>query len=153
MNKGSFSILALIAIVLSGEVQASKERGSADEAVCLIGNAMKYLREHGTERAVRAFKNHGGSFMNKDLYIIVSDGKKILTHHNRRFVGKELSILRTRDNRPFMSESAVGEDKGWIHYKILDPATRILEKKSAYFEELNGLLLLCAVHTPEKKNK
>jgi len=63
--------------------------------------------------------------------------------------GQDISNLRDIDGRPHVRniiEKARAKGKGWQDYKWLNPVTKRVEMKSAYFELAGDIILACGIY-------
>ena len=63
--------------------------------------------------------------------------------------GQDISNLRDIDGRPHVRsiiDKARAKGKGWQDYKWLNPVTKRVEMKSAYFELVGDIILACGIY-------
>ncbi|HOV90232.1 MAG TPA: methyl-accepting chemotaxis protein [Syntrophorhabdaceae bacterium] len=125
--------------------------GTAEEAQELVRKAVNYLKQQGREKAFKEFSNKNGQFINKDLYIFVVDRQGLTLAHggNPALVGKLMFDLKDADGKYFMRDIidlGMKQDKGWVEYKWLNPATGKVMEKSAYCERFDDLFFGCGIY-------
>ena len=75
------AVAALVLVGYSAAVPAAgAEYGTKDEAVALVKQAIARVNEVGIDKAKPEFMDHGGKFVDRDLYLIVIDKER----HTRR---------------------------------------------------------------------
>jgi cytochrome c len=80
-----FCLVQSIASRVSADEYATK-----DEAMALVKHAMARVAEVGMDKAKPEFMDHGGKFIDRDLYLIVIDqaGVRVVHGQNPKLVGK-----------------------------------------------------------------
>lgn len=149
MRKPFQMMLLSISIAFSGAAFAA-ERGNADEAVAMVKKAVAYFKANGKEKTVAEVNNPKGQFIDRDLYVIVSDfsSTTLANGNNQRMVGKSLIDLRDADGKYFMRERAEllkTTNKGWMDYKWPSPITKVIEHKSTYWEKIDDVTISCGI--------
>ncbi|RPI72094.1 MAG: histidine kinase [Desulfobacteraceae bacterium] len=127
--------------------------GTADEAKALVQKAVAFMKANGNEKALAEFNNAKGQFIDRDLYIYVVDVKdnaKCLAHGaNSKLIGQNLIDFKDTNGKLFMKEILkISNDKGsgWVDYKWTNPTTKNNDPKSAYFEKINNLVVICGFY-------
>ncbi len=143
-------VIVMAGLMLAGAAWAS-EKGSAKEAKAMVGKAVAYLNANGQAKAFAEFDNSRGKFVDRDLYIWVSDLKgKVVSHGvNAKLIGKELYGLRDTDGKQFIKEIidvAKAKGSGWVDYKYTNPVSKKVEQKSVYFEKVKDLIIVCGFY-------
>lgn len=137
----------VIFFVLVGLAYADK-RGTAEEAKAMLDKAVAFYKANGQEKALAAFNDPKGPFVQGDLYIFALglDGK-ILAHAIKpKLVGKGQMEIRDADENNFikqMVDVAKSKGSGVIEYKWENPVSLVVEKKSAYIEKVDEMILGC----------
>ncbi|MGZ3608020.1 MAG: cache domain-containing protein [Syntrophales bacterium] len=127
------------------------DRGTAAEAKAMLDKAIAFYKANGHEKAIAAFNDPKGSFVNKDLYIFALDSNAIIIAHgaNLNLIGKGMVEIRDADEKNFIAEMyAIGMTKGMgiVDYKWVNPITNIVENKSVYIERVDGVILGCGYY-------
>ena len=102
-------------------------------------------------KAYAEFTKKGGSFTDRDLYIVVYklDGVVLAHGQNDSLVGKNLSDAKDPDGKAFVAERIELAKKGqpfWQDYKFMDPLTKKPEPKEMYCEPLNDTAVCGGVY-------
>lgn len=117
-------------------------QGNADEAKALVEKAASFYQENGHDKAVAAFNDPKGEFVNGELYIFMFDNNGMCIAHgyNPKLVGKDLSELKDANGVLFIQEFAkkVKAGGGWVDYQWTNPITKKVQDKSSYVKGLDG---------------
>jgi signal transduction histidine kinase len=144
-------LAGLAMLLLSANVAAAGDKGTANEAVAMVKKAADYLKANGKEKAFAEFNNPKGQFIDRDLYIVAFDmsGKTLAHGTNPKLLDKNLIELKDADGKYFMKEFidvAGTKGKGWIDYKWTNPLTKALEPKSTYLEKVGDVIIGCGIY-------
>ncbi|MBA5779352.1 cache domain-containing protein [Stappia sp. F7233] len=130
------SILGLVGtLLLLGQVNAAGDRGTADEASSMLGNAEAHYKAVGRDQALKDFSEKGSNWVDRDLYVFCMDDAGVITGHgaNSALVGRDLSGLKDANGKKFIVEiiSTARAGGGWVDYLWPNPTTNKLESKSS----------------------
>ncbi|MBE0557991.1 MAG: cache domain-containing protein, partial [Proteobacteria bacterium] len=108
--------------------------GTADEAKKLVEKAAAYCQANGREKAVKAFNNPKGEFIEGDLYIFAWDlnGISIANPYNPKQLGVNVVDLPDVDGKFYRKEAMETIKKtgsAWADYKFRNPKTGKVEHK------------------------
>ena len=144
MLKITGSIIVIIAIFIGfSMVPNAYAGGTTAEAEALVQKAVSYVKTNGVDKAIAAFNNKEGEFVQGDLYVFmfrVSDkeGARIVTlahSANPGLIGKDLYNLKDPNGTQFMAvmaQKAMKEGGGWTDYKWSHPLTKKIGDKSSF---------------------
>ncbi len=149
---GLLALAAVVALALPAAALA-EERATPREAEALVHKAVAYLKLEGRAKAFAAFDDPKGPFTYRDLYIAAYDltGKCVAHGAKKERVGKSFAAEKDADGKAFVAERlalAKKDGKGWQEYKFLNPATKKVEDKVAYFELVDDVVLVCGAYKP-----
>ena len=119
------------------------------EAVALVDQAERFLRDSGRVRLLEVVNEPAGRFRTRDLYPFVYDlGMRMLANPaNKALVGQVLLDRREwPGGKPFrreILEKALHAGSGWVDYEYLNPGSGKIDLKSTYLRR-EGDLILCA---------
>lgn len=144
--------LAAFVLLLPAPAPAG-DRATTKEAEAMVKKAAEFLKKEGKAKALEVFSDPKGAFTYRDLYIMVYDleGKCLAHGAKRDRVGKSLIGDKDADGKAFVAERvqiAKEKGKGWQEYKFVNPATKAVEQKVAYFELVDGLIVTCGAYKP-----
>jgi len=126
--------------------------GTPAEAEALVENAMRYFQENGKDKAILAFNDPQGEFVNGELYIFMFgyDGVCVAHGYNPKLIGKNLTELKDANGVAFIQEFAVKAKNGggWVDYQWTNPVTQKVQAKSSYVKGLEGtdLYVGCGIY-------
>ena len=145
--------LAMFCLVQSGASRVSADEfATKDEAVALVKQAVARVAEAGMDKAKAEFMDHGGKFVDRDLYLIVIDkaGVRVVHGQNPKLVGKTYYDAIDVNGKEYGKEVqgiAEGPGKGWFTFTFKDPITGKLLPKENYIERAGDYTYLAGVYT------
>jgi cytochrome c len=130
---------AAVAATLLGANAHAQDRATAAEAQAMVKKAVEFLKANGPEKAYAEFSNKKGSFVDRDLYIVVHtlEGKCLAHGANEKLVGREMMDMQDTDGKAYMKERmdlAKTKQSFWQDYKFTNPVSKKIEPKSLYCE-------------------
>lgn len=130
---------------------AAAEYGTADEAVALVKKTIAYMKANGNEKAFAEVNKSDGQFVDRDLYVFISEiGGNTMAHGaNPKLVGKSLGELKDADGKYFvreMVEQSKTKNSFWVDYKWTHPVTKALVMKSTYVEKYGKYIVACGIY-------
>ena len=143
--KNLFRLLLAAAFTLTltgaASAQDTQKRGTADEAVALVKKAGEYLQKNGKDKAIAAFNDQKGEFVQGDLYVFMFDQKGVALAHgnNAKMINKDLMELNAGGVFPIKEFLKIGNSpagKGWVKYQWPNSITKKLEEKNTYVEKV-----------------
>lgn len=142
----------------SGSALPSREDkikyGTPFEAKTLVDDATAFINEIGIEKALNEFKEKGGRFHNKVLYIFVFDmDGNVLSHEaEEKLIGKNLIDLKDSAGKYFVKAfiKLIKESpEGWIEYFWRNYNTQKVDLKLTYLKKFNDNIFLgCGAYQP-----
>ena len=117
----------------------------------MVKKAVAFLKSEGAEKAYAEFTKKGGSFSDRDLYVVVYglDGKVLAHGANEKLVGKDMSEATDVDGKPYVKErTELARSKGtfWQDYKFVNPVTKKVEPKQMYCERVDETAVCAGVY-------
>jgi len=152
MRTLAVATLAALALLLPS-VPAAEDRATTKEAEAMVKKAVEFLKKQGKDKALEVFSDPKGAFTYRDLYIAAYDleGKCVAHGAKKDRIGKSLIGDKDADGKLFVQERvqmAKEKGKGWQEYKFLNPATKQVEHKVAYFELAGDVIVTCGAYKP-----
>jgi len=143
-----------LSLALCGGLIASAyaaEFGTAEEAQALVKKAVAHIQSAGPEKAYSDFNAKKPEFVDRDLYIFVSDlNGNILAHGaNEKIVGKNMIELKDPDGKAFIRETvekAKTQNSFSVDYKFTDPVTKKVLPKTMFCEKLSETTVCSGVY-------
>jgi cytochrome c len=127
------------------------DAGTKEEAVAMVKKAVAYIKANGKEKAFEEFSNQKGQFVDRDLYITVTDfnGKNLAHGQKPNMVGKEVIDMKDADGKAFIKdqiEMMRKQPTAWQDYKFMNPVSKQIEQKSVYLERYEDFIVGCGVY-------
>lgn len=143
------SVLAAT-LVLVGSAGAG-DKATKDDAVAMVKKAVSFIKEQGPEKAYPEITNKAGTFVDRDLYVVVYqlDGMVLAHGSNAKFVGKNMIDAQDVDGKPFVKERvelAAKQPSFWQDYKFVNPVSKKVEPKEMYCEKLDNTAVCAGVY-------
>jgi cytochrome c len=122
-----------------------------DEARRWVDEAIAFYTATGREIALVEFSNPRGRFAKGEQYIYVLDSSGTMLAHgvNEKYLGKDFYRVQDVDGRNFIKEIVdIANAKGFgsVEYKWFDPATRMEQPKTVYFEKVDSMIFCSGVY-------
>jgi cytochrome c len=149
MKKIVYLSFVVFMIVLFGNAPFAV--ASLDEAKSMVEKAEAYFNDNGKEKAIQAFNDPKGGFVNGSIYIFAYDSKGTIIAHptNAKMVGMNTLNVPDVDGKMWRQE-AVGKanSDGWavVDYKFKNPVTNKVEQKTSYFKKVGDIILGCGTY-------
>lgn len=146
MTMFSTRLLAVAASFALAAHAYAAEPATAADATAMVKQGVAFVKANGKDKLLTEVVNPRGKFVDRDLYLSVWDLKaKVLAHGaNPKMVGKDLTELKDADDKYFMKEivaKAANPGSGWVDYKWVNPVTKEIQAKSAYFERVDDIII------------
>ena len=124
------------------------EMASRLEAIILVKKAVAFLKENGRNKALEEFSNPSGRFAGRNHYIFAYElnGKCVANAADRSMVGKAQIGIASRGALPGAQEQMLDPMKkeiGWQYCVFTDPVSNKSEKRIAYLEKIDDLIIGC----------
>jgi cytochrome c len=145
-------VLALAVLVsLTPAARAAEGYATTKDAELLVHRAATFVKKEGRAKALAVFNDRSGPFVYRDLYVFAYDLNGTCLAHpiKPERVGKNNLGDKDPDGRLFVKERlelAKKHRKGWQDYKFHNPATNKVEQKVAYFELVDGVVLVAGAY-------
>lgn len=125
-----------------------------DQAVALVKRAAAHVRKVGVRRACDDFDDPNGDFVFGNFYVYVTDfnGVRLANGSDPATRGERVLNLKDVDGKSFFRyivDTAKTKGKGWCDYKWMNPVSKRIEPKSAYFERVEDVVIGCGIYNVE----
>ena len=135
-------------------VAAAQGAHTPDQAKALVQKAADYFKAEGKEKALAAFSDPKGEWVDGDLYLVVldaADGKLTMLAHgtNKALIGKPQIDVKDAEGRSFNQETAAALSNAndtWTTYAWPNPATKKIAKKQTFFERVGDVFIGAGVY-------
>jgi cytochrome c len=144
--------MALFCVVGSVAPPASADEfATKDDAVALVHRAIARVTEVGMDKAAPEFMDHSGTFVDRDLYLIIINkaGVRVVHGQNPKLVGKTYYDAIDVNDKPYgkeVQQIAEGPGKGWFTFTFKDPITGKLLPKESYVERAGDYTYLAGAY-------
>jgi signal transduction histidine kinase len=154
MNTLKVAVLAVVVIFfgLSTNSGTAAEFGTAAEAKALVEKAAAFWHENGRDKALAAFNDRNGAFVDRDLYVVaanLSDGVRIAHGFNSRMIGKSLADFKDIEGKAYgleILDLARTAGSGWVDYKFTNPVTRKIMDKTSYVLKVDDVVIFSGAY-------
>jgi methyl-accepting chemotaxis protein len=125
-------------------------QGSPEEALTLVNKGRQALSTLGRHKALEAFHDPAGGFIDRDLYLFAFDrnGICLALGAQPRHIGAHIADIPGLSLK-FLEDGwrAADAGGGWINYQFLNPVTREVCWKESYVVQADqGLFMGCGVY-------
>jgi cytochrome c len=147
---GAVAVLAA-ALCLSGASAIAATGATKDEAVTMVKKAVGAIKSDGTRKAYAEISDHGGPFVDRDLYIVVYnlDGLVLAHGADEKRIGTNQIDDKDADGKTFVKERvalAKAHQGFWQQYKFMNPVTKTVQPKDMYCERLEATVVCGGVY-------
>jgi hypothetical protein len=128
------ALLSLGAALLLAPTAWAADPATPDEAKAMAIKAAAYLTSVGPEKAFPEFNAHDGPWHDRELYVIVEDGKAMMMVNGAipGMVGKPMIDLKDVNGKAFNREMIEIKDQGWVNFTWRNPLTKAMQPKTVY---------------------
>ncbi|MCP4356352.1 MAG: hypothetical protein GY793_12165 [Proteobacteria bacterium] len=134
MNKlVKYTMIAVLAAAFNFGSIDSAHAGKAEKAVAMAEKADAYLKEHGDEKAMKAF-TESPDFKDGEFYVGVIGMDGLMRAHGAKasLIGKDFLKFSDTTGKRFGKEIIEVKDTGWVEYHWLNPVVGKVQKKGTY---------------------
>lgn len=130
----------VVSIIMCAGIVMAQEKGTMEECVSLVKQAIEISKTQGEEAAFKEIMNPKGKFLVKDLYLYAADMAGVCYAHGVLpvMVGKNMGNLKDKEGKPFTAEliglAKKGQKSGTVDYAWTNPKTGKIAPKTAYIE-------------------
>ncbi|MEI6557358.1 MAG: cache domain-containing protein [Rhodospirillaceae bacterium] len=128
------------------------EFGTKEEAKALVERAAAFWDANGRDKAVAAFNDRQGQFVDRDLYVVVAtlaDGVRIAHGGNAKMIGKSLNEFKDIEGKPYgieIVDVAKTKGSGWVDYKFSNPVTKKIMDKTSYVLKVGDVVIFAGAY-------
>ena len=146
-----FGLAGLFGVLATATAEGSH---TPDQAKALVQRAAEYLKREGKDKALSAFSDPKGEFVDGDLYLVVmdaADGKLTMLAHgvNKALVGKPQIDVKDANGKAFNQETMTAlstEDECWVTYAWPNPTTKKIAQKKSFFAKVGDVIIGAGVY-------
>ena len=148
----AFLVLAVLGAGVAAAIAQAAH--TPDQAKAFVEKAVAFYKSEGRDKALTAFSDSQGQWVDGDLYIVVvdaNDGKLTMLAHamNKGLVGKPQIDQKDADGKAFLQDlpaalSAAGST--WVSYKWPNAATKKIASKKTFWEKTGDVIIGAGVY-------
>jgi cytochrome c len=149
------TVLVAVTGLCGGVVSALAQAAhTPDQAKAFVEKAVTFLKAEGKDKALAAFSDPKGAWVDGDLYLVVLDGKDaqltMLAHGvNKALIGKAQIDVKDAEGKAFnkdvVATLATANDV-WVSYKWPNPATKKIAVKKTYYVKSGDMFVGAGVY-------
>ncbi|MES2889547.1 MAG: cache domain-containing protein [Pseudomonadota bacterium] len=126
------------------------EPGKQD-AIDMVNKAMAYHKANGKDKTLAVLNKKDSEFVKGELYVFAYDlaGTVIAHPLNARLVGKNMLEIPDQEGKFYrkdVQKIALSQGTGWVDYLYKNPETNKIERKSAYVQKVEDMILVCGIY-------
>ena len=154
MRKLLAVLVALVGLCGGATLAAAQTSHTPEQAKAFVEKAVAFYNAEGKEKALAAFSDPKGQWVDGDLYIVVQatdPQMTMLAHINKGLVGKPQIDTKDAEGRAFNLDVIAGLAKSndvWVSYKWPNPATKKIAGKKSYFVKTGDVIIGAGVYEP-----
>jgi cytochrome c len=140
-------IFTLVVLFLFSGLVYAQKKATKESCQALVQKAVAYYKEVGKEKALAAFSDPKGKFVDGEDYLSVyrMQGTTIAHGTNAALIGKNWIELKDSNGKLFIKAFVDGANKpgasGWIDYYWTNPVTKKVAPKEAYFVRVDDVII------------
>ncbi len=128
----------MAACALWGSMAIAGEKGTPAEARALLEKAVALIQGQGEAKALAAFNDAKGGFVDRDLYVFCfGPDNKITAHVDKGMLGVDASTLKDVDGQAIGANMVAVREKGegTFEYKWKNPVTQAVGPKVSFVKK------------------
>jgi cytochrome c len=146
-----FGLAGLFGIIATATAEGNH---TPEQAKALVQRAAEYLKREGKDKALAAFSDPKGEFVDGDLYLVVmdaADGKLTMLAHgvNKALIGKPQIDVKDANGKAFNQETMTAlstADETWVTYAWPNPTTKKIAQKKSFFAKVGDVIIGAGVY-------
>jgi signal transduction histidine kinase len=128
----------LVVGLLAAGWASAGEKGTPEEAKALLDKAVKLVQTEGDAKALAAFNDPKGGFVDRDLYVFCfGPDNKVTAHIDKTMVGKDQATINDAEGKPIGKEMGdiAKAGSGTVEYKWKNPVSQKVETKVSFLKK------------------
>ena len=140
-------VFTVVGLFLFVGLAFAEQKATKASCQALVKKAVAYYKEAGKEKALAAFSDPKGKFVNGEDYLsIYSMTGKIIGHGaNASLIGKDMIDLKDTNGkfliREFVEKANKPGASGWVEYSWTNPVSKKVEPKASYFVRVDDAII------------
>lgn len=154
MRKLLAVLVAFAALCGGATLAAAQTSHTPEQAKAFVEKAANFYKSEGREKALAAFSDPKGQWVDGDLYLVVQDAndpKLTMLAHGvvKALIGKPQIDVKDADGKAFNQDMVAAVAKAgeaWVTYKWANPATKKIAVKKSYFLKVGDVIIGAGVY-------
>ena len=122
-----------------------------DDAKRWVEKAIAFYRANGRGTALVEFSSPRGRLVRDGqyVYVLYVNGTMLAHPVNAKYVGKDFYRVQDSDGKHFIKEIVDATNRGgsgWVEYKWFNPARKMVEFKTVYFEKYDNMIFCSGIY-------
>lgn len=143
---GNSASTATLKVITQDSLPETCFKGTREDVVSMVDNAVKLVFEIGPKEAFRRFMMPEGEYIKGDLYVFVLNlsGTIVANGASPRSVGNNVLQMYDSKGHYFIKSilrQALTQGHGWVDYQWVSPCTGKLSPKSVYFKKTGQFVI------------
>ena len=140
-------VLTVVGLLLFAGFAYAEKKATKASCQTLVKKAVSFYKEVGKEKALAAFSDPKGKFVNGEDYLsIYSMTGRIIGHGaNASLIGKDMIDLKDTNGkfliREFIEKANKPGASGWVEYSWTNPVSKKVEPKASYFVRVDDVII------------
>jgi cytochrome c len=140
-------VFTLIGLFLFVGLSYAQKKATKAGCQALVKKAVAYYKEVGREKALAAFNDPNGKFVDGEDYLSIYDMTGVVVGHgtNASLIGKQMIDVKDPKGKylikAFIELAKKPGDSGWVDYHWTNPVSKKVEPKSSYFVRVDDLII------------
>jgi cytochrome c len=140
-------IFAIVGLFLVVGMAFAQKKATKASCQALVKSAVAYYKEVGRDKALAAFNDPKGKFVDGEDYLSVYDMNGVVVGHgtNASLIGKKMIDVKDPKGfyliKGFIEKAKKPGDTGWVDYHWTNPVSKKVEAKSSYFVRVDDLII------------
>jgi cytochrome c len=142
-----FVVFAIVGLFLFVGLAFAQTKATKESCQTLVKKAVAYYKEVGREKALVAFNDSKGKFVDGENYLSIYDLKGVVVGHgaNNSLIGKSMIAVKDPKGKlliqAFIDAAKKPGDSGWVDYNWTNPVSKKIEPKESYFVRVDDLII------------
>jgi signal transduction histidine kinase len=125
----------------------AQKKATKESSQALVKKAVAYYKEVGKDKALAAFSDPKGKFVDGEDYLSIysMDGTVVGHGVNASLIGKKMIDVKDPKGKylikAFIEKANKPGASGWVDYHWTNPVTKKVEPKESYFVRVDDVII------------
>jgi cytochrome c len=121
------------------------------DAITMVNKATAYYKANGKDKTLAELNKKDTEYVKGELYVFAYDLTGVVIAHplNSKLVGKNMLEIPDQEGKFYrkdIQQLAIAKGTGWVDYLYKNPESNKIERKSAYVQKVDEIILVCGVY-------